>query len=318
MADDPNLSSLTDDADARLPAAAFLRYESRADGWGPGRQAAFLAHLADHGVVADAARCVGMSLGGGYALRRTARGYPFNLGWEAALIIARRIVTDRLMTAAIKGEESRWVRGEDETIFVRQNTRLSLALLDRVNPAASLPEVVAVATQFDWFLELLDAGAGGQALWDHFFADALPLSEHQARARVRAALQLCEESDTFDAPGGGLDDDPEPPIEVKSMDGRASTAPRSTAPQSTAPSEQPRLQRLDKGFGLGALDAGHVGDMRDGLAWLAVPQHGLNPAEQQRRGNILCVLNPGQRRFGPIPAPIFPSHPRAPLSLHPR
>ncbi|MBP6434982.1 MAG: hypothetical protein KA292_10010, partial [Sphingorhabdus sp.] len=73
-------SPLHREADARLPAAAYLRYESRADGWSPGRQAAFLAHLADHGVVEDAARCVGMSQGGGYALRRTARGYAFNLG----------------------------------------------------------------------------------------------------------------------------------------------------------------------------------------------------------------------------------------------
>jgi hypothetical protein len=35
------------DTDARRPAAAFLRYELRADGWSAGRQAAFLAHLAD-------------------------------------------------------------------------------------------------------------------------------------------------------------------------------------------------------------------------------------------------------------------------------
>ena len=49
-------SPFVGDADARRPAAAFLRYELRADGWSPGRQAAFLAHLADHGVVADAAR----------------------------------------------------------------------------------------------------------------------------------------------------------------------------------------------------------------------------------------------------------------------
>lgn len=73
-------SPLHGDSDARLPAAAYLRYESRADGWSAGRQAAFCAHLADHGVVEDAARSVGMSLGGGYALRRQAQGYAFHLG----------------------------------------------------------------------------------------------------------------------------------------------------------------------------------------------------------------------------------------------
>uniref|UniRef100_UPI0035930E3C response regulator n=1 Tax=Sphingorhabdus sp. TaxID=1902408 RepID=UPI0035930E3C len=57
-------SALRDDIGARLPAAAYLRYQSRADGWGAGRQAAFLAHLADNGLVEDAARAVGMSVGG--------------------------------------------------------------------------------------------------------------------------------------------------------------------------------------------------------------------------------------------------------------
>jgi hypothetical protein len=56
-------SPLLHDTDAKLPAAAYLRYESRADGWSGGRQAAFLSHLADNGVVEDAARSVGMSVG---------------------------------------------------------------------------------------------------------------------------------------------------------------------------------------------------------------------------------------------------------------
>ena len=58
-------SPLRHDADTKLPAAAYLRYESRADGWSAGRQAAFLSHLADNGLVEDAARSVGMSVGGG-------------------------------------------------------------------------------------------------------------------------------------------------------------------------------------------------------------------------------------------------------------
>lgn len=221
----PLPSTLRDDTDARLPAAAYLRYQSRADGWSAGRQAAFLAHLADNGVVEDAARAVGMSVSGGYALRRTARGYAFNLGWEAALIIARRIVADRLMAAAIKGEESRWVREEGVTTYTRQNTKLSLALLDRVNPATSLPEVMAVATRFDWFLQLIDEGADAPSLWNDFFDDALPHSEIEARARVRAALLLTEDSAGFDGSErqqsadeeDGRDDEASAPMEYKSM-----------------------------------------------------------------------------------------------------
>ena len=203
------------DTDAHLPAAAYLRYESRADGWSAGRQAAFLAHLADHGVVADAAKIVGMSLGGGYALRRQARGFAFGLGWEAALLLARRIVADRLMAAAIQGEEARWVREDGVTTYTRQNTRLSLALLDRVTPAATLPEVTAVMHRFDWFLELIDKAASAQQMWDLFFDDALTRDDAQARARVRGALLLCEESAVFEeevveaegADGYSLDDD---------------------------------------------------------------------------------------------------------------
>lgn len=212
-------SPLTGDPDARLPAAAYLRYESRADGWSAGRQAAFLAHLADHGVVADAARSVGMSLGGGYALRRQARGYAFHLGWEAALIIARRIVADRLMTAAIQGEQSVWLREEDRTTYTRQNVKLSLTLLERADPARAFPEVLAVATRFDIFLQMIDDGLSAAELWEYFFDEALPPSAIEARERVRAALLLSEESVDFAVCDTDAAPDDEPPIEYKSMDG---------------------------------------------------------------------------------------------------
>ena len=212
-------SPLHHDTDAKLPAAAYLRYESRADGWSPGRQAAFLSHLADNGLIEDAARSVGMSISGGYSLRRTSRGYAFNLGWEAALIIARRVISDRLMTAAIKGEEARWVREEGVTTYTRQNTKLSLALLDRVNPATTLAEVMAVATRFDWYLQLIDEGARAEELWDLFFDNALPTSDIEARARVRQSLLLSEESAGFDEEEEDDEDEDEAPIEYKSMDG---------------------------------------------------------------------------------------------------
>jgi hypothetical protein len=217
----PEHSPLRHDTDAVLPAAAYLRYKQRADGWSAGRQAAFLTHLADNGVVADAARCVGMALSGGYALRRTARGYAFNLGWEAALIIARRIVADNLMTAAIKGETARWVREEGVTTYIRQNSHLSLKLLDRVNPATALPEVQAVATGFDWYLQLIEDGVSGEDLWSLFFDNALSHEQTDARDRVRAALLLSE--DSADSEESEAKDEGENQdacgIEYKSMEG---------------------------------------------------------------------------------------------------
>jgi hypothetical protein len=213
-------SPLTHDTDARLPAAAYLRYEARADGWSAGRQAACLAHLADNGIAADAVRSVGMSAQGSYALRRQARGYAFNVGWEAALIIARRIVADDLMAAAIQGEQARWVREDGVTTYTRQNSKLALTLLDRVNPAVALPEVMAVAIRFDWFLQLIDEGAKAQELWDYFFDAALPHEQREARARVRAALHLSEESAGFDEDDDDDDDDDDDaPMEYKSMEG---------------------------------------------------------------------------------------------------
>lgn len=242
-------SSLRHDADAKLPAAAFLRYEARADGWSAGRQAAFLSHLADHGVVEDAARCVGKHVSGGYALRREARGYAFNLGWEAALIIARRVVADNLMAAAVKGEQSRWVREDGVTTYTRQNTKLSLALLDRVNPATSLAEVLAVATRFDWFVQLLGDGVAAESLWDLFFEDALAHDEVEARARVRAALLLTDDLAGFGddgLPGAGNDDsrDDAGPIEYKSMEGPPCPHPNQIFTASTLLSADVRCQKI--------------------------------------------------------------------------
>jgi hypothetical protein len=212
-------SPLRHDSDAKLPAAAYLRYESRADGWSPGRQAAFL--------VASRRQWRGRGCGaqcrderrGRLCPAPQARGYAFNLGWEAALIIARRVISDRLMTAAIKGEEARWVREDGVTTYTRQNTKLSLALLDRINPATTLAEVMAVATRFDWFLQLIDEGRSpAEELWDLFFDDALPHSDIEARARVRASLLLSEESAGFEEEDEEEDED-KGPIEYKSMDG---------------------------------------------------------------------------------------------------
>jgi hypothetical protein len=216
-----NRSPLRDDIDVLLPAAEYLQYQNRADGWSAGRQSAFLSHLADNGVVADAARSVGMSVSGGYALRRTARGYGFDLGWEAALLIARRVVADNLMTAAIKGETARWVREDGVTTYTRQNTGLSLTLLDRVNPASALPEVLAVVSRFNWFLQLIEDGVSAEDLWSLFFDEALPRTDYEARERVRACLLLSEDSEDFE-------DEDEREIEYKSMEGppkRASVIP---------------------------------------------------------------------------------------------
>ena len=216
MKNDVDLTDHPDPAALR-PAAMWLRYDSRADGWTPGRRAAFLTHLADHGVVAEAAAAVGKSLASAYALRRRAGGYGFNLGWEAALLLARRRVADELMAAAIKGETAVWTREEGKTTYTRFNPRTALALLDRANPATALNEILAVAQHFDWFRDLIDASSD---LWP-LFDTCLDESDFDARNRVRISLQLSDESADFEGADKHeqleSDDEKVPPIEYKSM-----------------------------------------------------------------------------------------------------
>jgi hypothetical protein len=78
-------------------------------------------------------------------------------------------------------------------------------------------------------------------LWDYFFNDALPHSEHQARARVRASLQLSQESADFEEEDGDADDD----IEYKSMEG----APTGSQPKPSLATQSSRRPALDAGLG---------------------------------------------------------------------
>jgi hypothetical protein len=196
------------------PAAFWLKYDNRADGWTPGRRAAFLTHLADHGIVADAAAVVGKSVSSAYALRRRAGGYAFSLGWEAALIIARRRVIDALTASAIEGEKAVWTREEGKTTYTRFNPRTAMALLDRVNPATSLNEVLVFLTNFDLFCEVIEARGN---LWEHFDF-LLEKNDFDTRNRVRHSLQLSDESADFDEePSDQRTFEDEHPIEYKSM-----------------------------------------------------------------------------------------------------
>jgi hypothetical protein len=216
MNNDVGLTDHPDPAPLR-PAAMWLRFDSRADGWTAGRRAAFLTHLADNGVVSEAAAAVGKSLASAYALRRRAGGYSFNLGWEAALLLARRRVADELMAVAIKGETSVWTREEGKTTYTHFNARTALALLDRVNPATALNEILAVAQHFDWFRDLIDEGADVWPLFD----TALDPSDFDARNRVRISRQLSHDSADFDGAATHdcepHEDEDLPPIEYKSM-----------------------------------------------------------------------------------------------------
>lgn len=81
---------------ARVPAFSPVPIRTRADGWTPERQAAFLAQLAITRSVCEAARRVGMARETAYRLRAKPGAESFAAAWDAVLgksNIGRRKVT---------------------------------------------------------------------------------------------------------------------------------------------------------------------------------------------------------------------------------
>lgn len=80
------------------------RITMRHDGWSPERQRAFIAALADTGVVSSAARYVNMSKWTAYALRRHPGAESFRRAWDAALDMGVQRLKDELYERAIEGQ----------------------------------------------------------------------------------------------------------------------------------------------------------------------------------------------------------------------
>jgi hypothetical protein len=108
---------------------------ARADGWNSAKVRAFLFSLAECGVVSDAAQAAGISRAAAYKLRD--RGPAFRLAWDAALRIARRRLTDELMSRAMRGcVELIYRDGKLWEERHRHDNRLGLALLTRLDRLA--------------------------------------------------------------------------------------------------------------------------------------------------------------------------------------
>ncbi len=122
-----------------LPAASFFTSDPRADGWTPERE-------------------VGMGVSGAYALRRRADGFAFNLGWEAALLLARQRLLDDLLARAIEGEETVSTRIEGTTTRRAQNYRLGIGMLDKLAPIEIGQAAQLIAQDFEAFLQIIASG----------------------------------------------------------------------------------------------------------------------------------------------------------------
>jgi hypothetical protein len=144
---------------------ARLAQFTRADGWNSQKVRAFLFSLAECGVVSDAAQAAGISRAAAYKLRD--RGPAFRLAWDAALRIARRRLTDELMSRAMRGcVELIYRDGKLWEERHRHDNRLGLALLTRLDRLARRDDRETGHTQrvcqgFDEFVDLVAAGGEG-------------------------------------------------------------------------------------------------------------------------------------------------------------
>lgn len=82
---------------------AALDDSRNADGWTAERQRQFLVAIAQGACVTRATALVGMSRQSAYALRDSARGAAFALGWRAAVLRSRDVLADTLMDRAFFG-----------------------------------------------------------------------------------------------------------------------------------------------------------------------------------------------------------------------
>lgn len=118
----------------------------RNDGWTPDRQAQFLEALADCGMVAEAAKRVGMSRQSAYQLRRQPAAADFAAGWDAALVDGWRRVEETAMERALGGETE--VIDRDGVTITRHrpcSSQLMIVMLDRAERIRTAAKVAAAS-----------------------------------------------------------------------------------------------------------------------------------------------------------------------------
>lgn len=186
----------------------------RHDGWTPDRRRAFLEHVADGLSVRAACARVGLSVSSAYALRRSAAGADFALGWAAASLLARHAIADTLVERALEGYEEHVTRPDGTAIIrFRHDNRLAASMLARLDRLADAPAcgpdaaaARVVASDFDAFLAAMEAGHGparaGLFLARRLAPEAVDLAPVAALARAdrfaRVGAALADEVDTAD------------------------------------------------------------------------------------------------------------------------
>lgn len=124
------LHHLSDGPPPRGGEDEIVPLRQRADGWTPEKQRAFLEHLSSCGSVAAAARSVGLSREGAYALRRRVEGRGFAQAWDAARLLAQENLVEVAWDRAMNGvTRAIYYHGERVGEVVHHDSRLLLGLI---------------------------------------------------------------------------------------------------------------------------------------------------------------------------------------------
>lgn len=108
----------------------------RRDGWTADRQRAFIARLAVTGVVAGAAKAVGMGVTSAYGLRRRAGAESFARAWDMVETLARERALAFVLDQALNGTtRPRFYHGHYVGQLHRHETRMALAALRALDAA---------------------------------------------------------------------------------------------------------------------------------------------------------------------------------------
>lgn len=145
--------------------------------------------LAEGHTITNTCLALGMSVSSAYALRRSARGAAFALGWPAALLLAREHLADKLLERAVHGSVETITRPDGSTITrQRHDNRLATHMLTRLDRLADQSQGPAdhaaarlAAAEFEQYLDLVGCGGGA------------------ARAGLFLARRLAGAADTVEA-----------------------------------------------------------------------------------------------------------------------
>jgi hypothetical protein len=140
--DDPNTAPPDDPAGGLAPPFTPVPVRARHDGWTPDRQRKFIHALAVMGVVARAAKAVGVSATAAYKLRDRADAAEFAAAWDLALTMGRDRAFEVAIDRATNGiTVPRFYRGRQVGTRHRYDYRLALAAINQPStPPARRPE----------------------------------------------------------------------------------------------------------------------------------------------------------------------------------